>query len=89
MQSEVELERMRRITVAAWAYAYEVENSPIVSDATYDEYARLIRPEISTGHAVLDDFFRTEFSPHTGAWVNKHPEKHKLARICSIQRRCA
>lgn len=77
---------MRRITVAAWAYAYEVESNPIVDDATFDREAALIRPELSTGHAVLDSFFRTEFAAYTGAWVNQHPEKHKLPRICAIQR---
>jgi hypothetical protein len=85
-QSDVEIERHRRIVVAAWAYAYEVESKPIVDDASYDCEAALICPEVSTGHVILDEFFRTEFAPHTGAWVNKHPEKHKLPRICAIQR---
>ena len=87
MQSDIEAERMRRINVAAWAYAYEVESKPIVDDATYDREAALIRPELDTGHAVLDAFFRTEFQPYTGAWVHCHPEKHKLDRICRLQRR--
>lgn len=83
---QVSAERRRRIIVAAWAWAYEVENRPIVDDATYDREAALIRPEIDTGNAVLDAFFRTEFAPHTGAWVHQHPDKDKLPRICAIMR---
>lgn len=85
--SEVEVERMRRINVAAWAYAYEVENNPIVDDGTFDREAALVRPEIDTGHATLDEFFRTEFAPHTGLWVNKHPHPNKLKRVCRLKRR--
>ena len=87
MQSEIEIERMRRINVAAWAYAYEVESRPVVDDATYDREAALVRPEIDTGNPVLDEFFRTEFQPYTGAWVHKHPELEKLSRICALQRK--
>ncbi len=84
--TEQERERMRRITVAAWAYAYEVESRPIVDDATYDREAALIRPEIDTGHPELDRFFRTEFAAYTGAWVHNHPELDKLPRVCRIMR---
>lgn len=85
--SPVEVERMRRINVAAWAYAYEVESNPIVDDATYDREAALIRPDVDTGHTQLDEFFRTEFAAYTGSWVNSHPEKDQLRRICRIKRR--
>jgi len=85
--TEEERERHRRIKVAAWAYAYEVEDDSIVDDATFDREALLIRPEVSTGDAVLDAFFRAEFGAYTGAWVLAHPEKHKLPRICSLMRR--
>lgn len=86
VQSEVEAERRRRIVVAAWAWAYEVESRPIVDDATYDREASLIRPEIDTGNMVLDEFFRTQFAAHTGSWVNSHPGKDRLPRICAIMR---
>jgi hypothetical protein len=85
-RTDVEIERLRRINVAAWAYAYEVENNPIVDDHVYDREALLIRPEMSTGHDVLDAFFRTEFSPDTGMWVHRHPEKHKLPLMCAMRR---
>lgn len=86
VRTPVEEERKRRIDVAAWAYAYEVENDPIVDDATYDRVAAMINPEMSTGRPDLDAFFRAEFSPHTGMWIHRHPEKHKLARITALKR---
>ena len=84
--TEVERERLRRINVTVWAYAYEVESNPLVDDATYDREALLIRPEMETGNTLLDEFFRSEFSPHTGMWVHRHPEKHKLPEMCQRRR---
>lgn len=59
----IEIERRRRIHVAAWAYAYEVESDPVVDDETFDREALLIKPEIGTGNDELDAFFRAEFAP--------------------------
>ena len=74
----VEIERRNRIAVALWAYAYEVRHTSLVPDSVFDEWALRIRPDMQTGRPGLDAFFRQEFSPHTGMWVHKHPEKHKL-----------
>lgn len=84
--SPIEIERRRRIDVAAWAYAYEIDGDPLVSDAIYDSEAAKIDPSVSTGHARLDEFFRCEFAPYTGQWVRSHPELHKLARVVQIKR---
>lgn len=73
-QSEI----WRRIHVSVLAYAYEIDDAPLATDDAYDHWARSIRPEISTGRPDLDDFFRTEFTPHTGQWVRRHPEIRKL-----------
>lgn len=86
-RSDEEIERLHRIQVAAWAWAYEVESDPIVEDAEFDRVCRLIRPAMSTGRPDLDAFFRTQFNPSTGMWVHHHPEKHKLARVCRAMRR--
>ena len=77
----VDDERRRRIRVALAAYAYEIEDAPIMPDAEYDALARSINPAVSTGHAVLDAFFRKKFQPHTGAWVREHPGRERLAQI--------
>ncbi len=86
-ETEQEVEKRRRIRVAGWAWAYEVENDPLVADAEFDREASLIRPGIDTGHETLDRFFRTEFSPHTGMWVTKHPERHLLPGWCARVRK--
>lgn len=74
-------ERKRRIRVSLWAYAYEVANISLVDDATYDRESRLIRPEVETGNAEMDAFFRTVFEPDTGLWIHEHPHKDRLKAI--------
>lgn len=83
--SPVELERKRRINVAAWAYAYEVMNKPIVDDATFDHECGLIDLSINTGSIRHDKFFKTHFDPSTGMWVHKHPNKRRLAEIARLK----
>lgn len=75
------VETRNRIRLAVAAYAYEVEDSPIMSDAEFDRLARSIRPTMTTGSARLDWFFLTQFDPSTGVWVHKHPDKAGLRRI--------
>lgn len=76
--SPIEVERRRRIRVATWAWAYERYDSPLASDARFDEQSYLIDPSIATGHEKLDVFFRTRFAACTGQWVYKHPELDRL-----------
>ena len=82
--SAEETERRNRIKLSVAAYAYEFDNTSIMSDADFDEFALLIEPQVSTGHALLDKFFRTEFQPDTGQWIHKHPE---LARVKYVYER--
>lgn len=84
---EISAEIKRRIDVAVFAYAYEIEDDPLVNDEEFDRLARSIRPEIGTGRAELDRFFREEFAPHTGQWVHRHPEKDKLRDLAEFLRR--
>jgi hypothetical protein len=76
-----EVERKRRINVALWAYAYEVQSDPLVDDATFDREAALIDPTIATGNRRLDTFFYQKFAPHTGQWIWQHPELNKVAAL--------
>lgn len=77
----VETEIRRRIRIAVAAYAYEFQDHSIMSDQQYDELSLLIRPEIATGNTVMDRFFRTKFTPHTGQWIYRHPNLQGIARI--------
>ena len=82
--SEVEKERRRRIFLALWAYAYEFEADSLVDDAVFDEEASKITPAIDTGNTVMDSFFKTEFQPHTGQWIHKHPDLAGVKRIYKL-----
>jgi hypothetical protein len=81
--SIVEVETRRRIHVAAAAYAYEIEGSPIMPDATFDEMCRQVDLAVDTTRPEMDVFFRAEFSPDTGMWVHIHPDKPGLARLAA------
>lgn len=76
--SPVEQERRRRILVSVAAYAYEIQNEPLISDHAFDHYAEQIDVSIDTGRPDLDAFFRAEFSPMTGMWIRNHPELDKI-----------
>jgi len=70
-----------RIRVAVAAYAYEIENDPLMSDEEFDALAMRVNPMSTTGNAELDMFFMTQFNAATGMWVRNHPEPEKLKRI--------
>jgi hypothetical protein len=75
-----------RTQVAAAAYAYEVLNDPIMSDAAYDALALKIRPEVKTGNDTFDNFFATKYNPNTGSWVHQHPDIGSLKRVLAFWR---
>jgi hypothetical protein len=77
----IDLETNRRIRIAIYAYAYEFESDPIVSDAEFDDLAKLIDVDISTRRLDLDKFFREEFSDCTGQWIHKHPDLDAIKLI--------
>lgn len=89
-------QRWLRIRVSACAYAYEILNDPIMSDAEYDVLALQIDPNVSTLDywqrpvakriQKLDDFFREHYSPYTGQWVCNHPELDRLDRVVRLTR---
>lgn len=78
--SIVERERRRRIRLTVAAYAYEKENVSLMTDDAFDKMALEVDPHLDTGNALLDKFFREEFSPHTGQWIHRHPELDKVAK---------
>ena len=77
----IERERRNRIRVSVLAYAYEYHAHSIVSDHDYDRLARAVQPTVSTGHPLLDEFFRTTYSPDTGMWIRSHPELSGIANL--------
>jgi len=76
-----ETEIRNRILLSVAAYAYEYEDTSIITDADYDTLAKKIDPNMETGNAMLDIFFREEYTPDSGMWVHKHPQKDRLKKI--------
>lgn len=71
-------ETQRRIKVAVWAYAYEVMNDSIVSDAEFDAECALVDLSKTTSDSAMDRWFKNNFNPCTGMWVQNHPNKRGL-----------
>lgn len=76
-----EQEVKRRIDLCVATYAYEVADSPIMSDSDWDRLAQFINPKLGTGHPLVDEFFVTQFSPMTGMWIHHHPELGRIKEI--------
>lgn len=76
-----EIEAKRRTKVAIWAYAYEFEDNPLVSDAIFDSECAKINPAVATTRPELDEWFKQQFSPHTGSWVHVHPDLERLRSL--------
>lgn len=81
------LETRRRIRVAVAAWAYEMHNDSIMSDAEFDALALEIDTNRSTANSEMDEWFALEFSPHTGVWVRSHPNKIGLELVYRMLRK--
>lgn len=77
----VNQEIRNRIRLSVAAFAYEIANSPVMSDGEFDSLAGEINPSIETGHEVLDEFFRTDFVNFSGVWIHSHPELEKVKQV--------
>lgn len=80
-------ETRRRIRVAVCAWAYEMHDDPLISDAEFDALARSVDLSKATGRPDLDKWFRENFDPSTGMWVGFHPEPEGLERVYQMLRR--
>jgi hypothetical protein len=79
--SPVERERRRRAIIAHAAYAYLIAKDPLGPEGAWDEVAESVDRNLATGHDVLDEFFRTQFSPMSAIWIYNHPELDKVAAV--------
>lgn len=77
----VAIERRNRIRLSVAAYAYELEDDPIMPDAEFDALSDSIDTSIETGNVIMDEFFTKNFTPHTGMWIRQHPTLHGIRRI--------
>lgn len=76
-----ERETRLRILVSVAAYAYEIMDDPIMSDAKFDRLALSINLKRKTGNKEMDRWFKHNFNPYTGQWIVKHPNRKGLKRI--------
>jgi len=74
-------ETRNRLKVLLWAYAYEIKNEHMVSDAEFDRVCKEIDLTKTTDRPDMDEWFIQNFDPSTGIWVHSLPdaEKKKLA----------
>lgn len=79
-------ETRRRIRLAVAAWAYEVHDDPVMSDAEFDTLARSVDLSIGTDRPDLDEWFHENFDPSTGIWIHAHPEPEGLERIYRMLR---
>ena len=70
-----------RIRLSVAAYAYEMEDNPIMGDYEFDELSKTINPAEKTGNKKMDNFFKKHFNPDTGMWIRFHPERQKIKWI--------
>ena len=77
----IEIGRRNRIRLSVAAYAYEYKHVSIMSDAEFDALSLKIDPSVSTGNRKLDASLKTTFTPDSGMWIRKHPDKRGLANI--------
>lgn len=80
-QPEHCFETRLRIRVSVAAYAYEIEDDPIMSDAEFDRLAGYVNLKRSTGRPDLDQWFRDNFCPVSGMWIRHHPEIERIGEI--------
>ena len=77
----VSMEIRNRVRLSVAAYAYEFENTSIMTDAEFDRLCQQIDVSVTTGNEVLDKFFKKHFDKSTGMWVRSHPDIVGLKRI--------
>jgi hypothetical protein len=77
-------ETRNRIKLSVAAYAYEMLNVSVMSDADFDGLSVSLDPSFCTGNKVMDNFFSKEFKADTGMWIHKHPD---LEGIKSLYKR--
>lgn len=76
-------EKKTRIRLLVATYCYEVLDNPVISDAKWDELAKLVDLNATTDNEGLDQWFKEHFSPHTGQWIYKLPPDY-LERIRTL-----
>jgi hypothetical protein len=62
-----------RIKLSIAAYAYEFDNSSIMSDGEFDQLCLKVNLNTNTNNENMDRWFREHFDKSTGQWIHHHP----------------
>lgn len=81
-QTIAEKEKRRRLRLSIFAFSYEFLNHSFVSDEEFDRLSKEVDLSIETGNEEMDRWFRENFEPCTGMWIQEHPHKERLKEIC-------
>ena len=81
MREEQQLQKRLRARLAVCAYAYEFMFTSLIHDSEYDRLSLEVDTSVGTDRPDLDRWFKENFDPSTGMWVQNHPD---LARLRSI-----
>lgn len=73
--------KLSRIQISVLCCAYEIFHTSLIPDTEYDQLALKLDHTSSTDRPDLDQFFATEYTPHTGLWIYKHPELDRLKAL--------
>ena len=78
-------ELRNRILICVYAYAYEIEDKPLVEDSVYDSLSKSIYLN-ARFKTDIDKWFRSNFQTYTSQWIHDHPNPSRLAEIAKIIR---
>lgn len=78
---EYDKEVRNRIQLSIAAYAYEIRNESIMDDAEFDRRCNEIDLTVKTDNKKMDRWWKKNFDPSTGQWIQKHPEIKRIGYL--------
>lgn len=74
------------ILMAAYAYEFEPDEQPLCSDAEFDEACKMVDLSIKTSRPDIDRWFKENFDPSTGMWINDFPQLEGIKALVKRKR---
>ncbi len=73
-------ETYRRNQICATTFGIELRDVSVMLEGDWDRIAQSIDTSLGVCDPVLDEFFRTRFSPLTTSWIHEHPRLEEVAQ---------
>lgn len=74
------------LLMAAYAYEFEPDKEPLCSDGEFDAACLMVDTSIATNRPHLDQWFKENFDPSTGAWIYNFPELEGIKAMVKRKR---